>query len=630
MKKCYQCGRENDDRAIVCQRCSYEFVPQNRSEIPGMNPQPRPEIGSEENCGKLLRGSGQLVSACLRCGSEGRQEWPRTGRPNPLPEFERPDDFYTSFLLPGSYLPLPVESLQVSGDSTLYVPLTDDQQVDRLFAFILHENIHHQFLHGIVPSLIRLTAARFYLSLVLLVNSLPALNSKTWGYLQAHNDLIMRLVRATQPVYEAVANRYTAGSSVPGHGHARAGAKISAESIAFYAKAFKENKFRTTGLLRNLSYDDAFELLWGALNSAVDNLATMIQPAAVQHETLIALCEFAVSSVVKSKEIRADILAGPAKIGNHELEPYLRAIGDSYRPSARMTAATPTVCYPYHIEDGTNQLFQALFSLIIHTSDIPGKDKYAGERQAFQPRRRAMDSVTDQLLYLANIVPGFRQWLLDGEELIWLGSRMVDAIREIEMILARQTSTVRSSGQEVSWSVPLLDAWEGSVARDEGRTLEAFMFMKTGVAGRALSVGKPAPPEDALWWDGFKRIPDKRYFAYGCFPNAPIGLAFGPGVGRVRPEPIILNASNSLSQIDSIETVVADLKRLILLESFRQQLSIGCGVSCPFGPKGGRCCGFGARIWQFYEVGFKAANEKWWIPAWWKSPEAVCHSAFAS
>jgi hypothetical protein len=119
------------------------------------------------DCGACL-GCGLGINAPLQTDKNQKVTW-QSGKPNPLPIFEAPNEFWTPILLPGPYLPVDLIAPFHEEGGLPYNPLSDDDLAERLTAFAIHESDHQTMLLGIIPTTMRLAAANFYSGLAMLL-----------------------------------------------------------------------------------------------------------------------------------------------------------------------------------------------------------------------------------------------------------------------------------------------------------------------------------------------------------------------------------------------------------------------------------------------------------------------------
>jgi hypothetical protein len=152
-------------------------------------------------CGACL-GCGLGFNTPLQTDNKQIDTW-QSGKPNPLPIFKAPNEFYTPIILPGPYLPAGLLAPFYRQDDLPYQPLSDADLVDRLIAFATHESVHIELLLGIIPTTLRLGAATFYTGLVTLLSR--GFDSHLWQILNHINHAIEVIHNATASMHEAAA-----------------------------------------------------------------------------------------------------------------------------------------------------------------------------------------------------------------------------------------------------------------------------------------------------------------------------------------------------------------------------------------------------------------------------------------
>jgi hypothetical protein len=140
------------------------------------------------------------IGACFACGLGGGNthtiEW-QSSRPNPLPLFEFPDEFYTPILLPGMYLPVDMLEIGEIYKGITFYTLKEPELANHLAAFFSHEVIHRHLLAGIVSMLMRLIGSRSYALLAYLIRG--GFKPSLWNALLSQCNTLANLCNTTAP-----------------------------------------------------------------------------------------------------------------------------------------------------------------------------------------------------------------------------------------------------------------------------------------------------------------------------------------------------------------------------------------------------------------------------------------------
>lgn len=521
------------------------------------------------DCGACL-GCGLGFNEPLQTDNNQPVTW-QSGRPNPLPIFKNPDEFYTPIILPGPYLPISlITPFHVQEDGLPYQPLSDADLVERLIAFATHESVHIELLLGIIPTTLRLGATTFYTGLVTLLSR--RFDSHLWQILKHINHAIEVIHNATAAMHEAAAivenqimipfsNPYIQGLSV--------------KSAKNYAK--------------DKNFGSDFIWYYTTFHSLITLLKERFAPTPLQGKTIIALSDYIISSAIDLQELANDVLKVPTPLVDTALRDFIGYMGIPYLevgnrklnncPVIQVEFANGITVY------GTGRRLDRTMEMILSAK--------------FKRKRKMPESYRDQLLYIAEYVPELKLWLQSIRSRHWLKRRILNAIADHQVYL-----------EQYGVPLPLTEIWQSD--------LSAFIAIKTGFDGETLwtiSVGNR--PEGFI--ARAAKIPHDYWIAYDIQKDKPLGVIFTPrctddGIPRYPSARMIITN-------DSIE-LNRCLMTLIIFESLRLQLAAGCGVVCPwFEGRGSSCCGRASTLWQVYDLGLKAAEKGLWQPKPWNPPE---------
>jgi len=256
-------------------------------------------------------GCGLGVNAPLQTNDDQGITW-QSGKPNPMPIFEKPDEFYTPFIIPGPYMPVDLIAPLHEQDGLFYHPLPDADTVDTLLAFAVHEGVHIAQFLGIIPTAMRLAAATFYTTLVMLLSK--GFDPHDWSFMNNLNNSIRVIHSVTAPMHEVAAIIENLFSSTFNNPFGRkliiesannyAGAKYTGEIFTNYSQMFY--------FLIQLLYDEYFS------------------PIPLSIQTIIALADYIISSAIDWQEFENGILRAPLPIADASLRDHFRRTGIPY------------------------------------------------------------------------------------------------------------------------------------------------------------------------------------------------------------------------------------------------------------------------------------------------------------
>jgi hypothetical protein len=519
------------------------------------------------DCGACL-GCGLGFNAPLQTNNDQPIAW-QSGKPNPLPMFKNPYEFYTPLILPGPYLPVGLIAPYNVEDDLLYNPLSDVDLVDKLIAFVLHECIHETLLLGIIPTTLRLAAANFYTELAIALSR--RFDSKLWDTLNHLNYAIAVIHNATAAMHEAAAiveNQITTPFNNP---YIQA---LSAESYKNYAK--EEN------------YGSDFILYYQTFHSLITLLKEQFAPTSLQNNTIIALADYIISSAIDLQDLANDILKLPSPIADTSLRKYIGDMGIPYLQGGKLrtlkNCPTFQVGFGGFTVYGTGRRLERTMETIL--------------RAKFKRKRKMPEHSIDQLLYIAELVPELKLWLQSMDARHWLKRRILNAISDCQVYL-----------EQYDVPLPLTEVWQSP--------LSAFISIKTGFDGKTLwtmSVGNQ--PEGFI--ARATKIPHEYWIAYCIQDDQPIGAMSSP----LCRDGIPLWPTVDMIYLDAATELCRRLRTLIIFESLRMQLAAGCGIVCPwFEGIDSSCCGRAGTLWQVYRLGLEAAEKAGWQPKQWIAPE---------
>jgi hypothetical protein len=518
-------------------------------------------------CGACL-GCGLGINAPLQTDSRQIDTW-QSGKPNPLPIFKAPNEFYTPIILPGPYLPAGLLSPFYTQDGLSHQPLLDNDLVEALIAFLLHEAIHITLLLGVIPTVLRLGAATFYTTLVTQLSR--DFDSRLWHILSHINHAIKVIHNATAAMHEAAAiveNQITTPFTN------RFIQSLSVKSAEHYTK--DEN------------YGSDFILYYKAFHSLITRLKEQFAPVPLRTGTIIALADYIISSAIDLQELANDVLKVPLPIADTIISDYIRYMGI---PS---------------LELGNRKLNNCPFISVEFASGITVYDtglRLERTMEAilsakFKRKRKMPERYKDQLLYIAEFVPELKLWLQSMNARHWLKRRILNIIADHQVYL-----------EQYGVPLPLAEVWQSD--------LSAYICIKSGFDDETLwTIGVGNQPE------GFRaraeNIPHDYWIAYAIQKDNPLGVIFSPrctadGIPRY-PSAYIIGTRGTTKLIRRLMT-------LIIFESLRLQLAAGRGVVCPWFGREIGCCERAGTLWQVYHLGLKAAEKGLWQPTDWIPPE---------
>ena len=491
--------------------------------------------------------------------------------PNPLPAFCQPDGFYAPIFLPSSYWPLRLPPPEESEGDIRFYPIVARDTALRLEVFHLHEGVHRTLVrYGIVPALMRLAAARSYLSLAAMLGHLN-LAPRLWRHFTAQNALIERLFEATVLVHEAMANVFVLRHLSRDNPYAET---ISLKSIAYYES------------ISGTRLGHLCELL----NETINTLSRRFHPAPVQIETELLLAEYAISSAVSLEEIRADVLSGPDLVTDVDQALCDRGIHYNIR---RPSQVPVTFDFPrYNVRDATDS-FEAVLTAV------------AGGPPPSEPVRSSLD----QLRYLASCLPALQRWLAENAIREWLRVRVMDAIHDCQALV-----------ENAGFPLALMACWEERVAPYQA--LRSGFPKDSFELGARSTVWNTPLPEDEL--SPFGSVPGDYWLAFRHQDGMPACM-FGPACRDADTRfPLYPWAWIAMPEDEApsrnLQILMTGIRQLIFFEGIRQQFAVGCGVSCPLRGGDGRCCGAAETIRKVYELGCRALRDGGWKPIRWTEP----------
>ena len=326
--------------------------------------------------------------ACLGCGlgfnvaikTDKNQIFPLTtwysDKPNPLPIFKRPNEFWTPILLPGLYLPVELIADYHVEDGLLYHPLSDADEVDRLVAFATHESVHQALLLGIIPMTLRLTAANFYTSLTILLNT--EFNAHSW-------DILNRLNLAIEVVHNATAAMHEVAAIVENQ-----------SIIPFdnpYIQDLSEKSAQHYAMDEN--YGSDFIRYYNSFQLLIMKLKQQFAPTPLQGNTIIALADYIISSAIDLQELTSEVLKVPLPITDAALPEFLRTMGIPYLTGGKKR--TLNDCHDIQVGFGAFTVYGTGRRLERTLETILSAN--------FKRKRKMPKDTMEQLLYIAEAGP---------------------------------------------------------------------------------------------------------------------------------------------------------------------------------------------------------------------------------
>jgi hypothetical protein len=477
------------------------------------------------DCGACL-GCGLGFNAPLQTNNDQPVTW-QSGRPNPLPIFKNPDEFYTPIILPGPYLPIGLLAPFNKQDGMPYQPISNEDLVDVLIAFATHESVHIELLLGIIPTTLRLGAATFYTGLVTLLSR--SFDSHLWQILNYINHAIEVIHNATAAMHEAAAivqNQITIPFNNP------------------YIQGLSEKSANRYAEDKNYGTD--FIKYYATFHSLITELKERFAPTPLKGKTIIALADYIISSAIDLEDLVNDVVKVPKPIAATALRDYIRYLGIPY---LEMGNRTLNNCLVTHVEFASGITVYGTGKRLDRTMEAILSSK-------FKRKRKMPESYRDQILYIAEFLPELKLWLQSVSARHWLKRRILNVIADYQLYL-----------EQYGVPLPLTEVWQSD--------LSAFISINNnGFDGKTLyttSIGKK--PEDFI--DIAAKIPHNYWVAYSIQKDNPLGVIYSPwctsdGIPQFPSARIICTP-------DTFE-LCQRLMTLIIFESLRMQLAAGCGV----------------------------------------------------
>jgi hypothetical protein len=502
-------------------------------------------------------------------------KWP-SDWPNPLPAFEKPDEFYTPIMLPGMYLPLDMwVAAQVSNGTNLYEARTPEfiQIID---AFLSHELVHWHLLVGVVPMLMRLIGSRCYGLLALLAVNRDSFNPHLWATLCSQSNIIKKLYYATAPLHEVVAN-------VP---------HFFKQKNDPYRNPYEEDLFQQSLARYKKRYGKKFTQVQGNFDNIISTLQEWFDPYPIQHVVMIILAEYILQGAIDAKEISDDLftplsLTPTELLSNLVVNEYFSLDRQGRNPSRFNT-------YPYTVYDITERL-QELASVIQKAK--PARSKQSPENEH------------GQLEYIADAISQINEWLQSLPVFSWRRRRIVNGISDMQDFLKRY-----------GFDLPLLEVWQSNFSpciatvfknkptnKENEIPLHVFGSYREDLIGRIKD-----------------RLLDNDLIAFSVQANTPIAMWYTLAHTKDKQPflPTVIMMGEGSSEANNL---LVPLHNLIVFESLLEQVSIGDGIFCPLYHLcvlGDGCCGYAGLLWSIYEAGEKAmaVKELGWEPTRWIRP----------
>jgi hypothetical protein len=519
------------------------------------------------DCGACL-GCGLGINAPLQNDNKQSVTW-QSRKPNPLPMFKNPYEFYTPLILPGPYLPAGLVAPFYKQDGLTYQPLSDTDLVEAIIAFLTHEAVHINLLLGIIPTTLRLGAGTFHAGLVTLLSR--GLDSGLWNILGYINHAIEVIHNATAAMHEVVA---VVHNQITKPFNNRFIQSLSEQSASNYSK--DEN------------YGSDFIIYYKTFHSLITKLKERFDPIPLRSGTIIALADYIISSAIELQELANAVLKVPLPIADTAVKDYIRYMGIPY---LEMGNRSLNNCPIISVEFASGLTVYGTGRRLDRTMETILNAK-------FKRKRKIPEKYRDQLLYIAEFVPELKLWLQSMNARHWLKRRILNVVADYQAHL-----------EQYGVPLPLTEVWQSD--------LSAFISVKTSLEGETLwttSVGNR--PED--FTARAAKIPYNNWIAYNIQKDNPLGIIFNPRCTEDRiprsPSALIICTNDSFELARRLVT-------LIIFESVRMQLATGCGLVCWYEGQDSGCCGMASTLWQVYNLGIKAAEKGLWKPKLWTPPE---------
>jgi hypothetical protein len=543
------------------------------------------QIGACFSCGL---GVGTPVNNGQRDGNTNISGW-QNGRPNPLPEFAMPDEFYTPILLPGMYLPFQYVSREID-DGSPFRTIDEPELARYVAAFLDHETVHCQLLVGVVPMLMRLIDSRCYALLALLTKN--GFDPSLWESLLSQSKNIEKIFKAIAPLHEVVAN------------------------VSNFVES-KDNRFVVDNVEQSLAYYNkrygkSFTRIFSDFSFIISSLEDWFAPNPIQSFTIYTLAEFMLMGAIDSTEIRADLFTSPPLVPKEDLSYHLNHHGLPYFATDKQPPSPARFnVFPYSV-----------FTIEGRLQEIKSGIQNAKRKR----RKKSLKTSIEQLLYIANAVPGyFHEWLQCIDILTWLKRRVLNGISDMQEMI-----------KGLGFELPLIEAWQSNMApfisiiiprSPHGglvKSTDEFEFINYGIQREHFFEKMYAQLDEHHSQLIKDHISSEILIAYSLQSDRTLGVWYAPACGEPNRAPITPTVKIIGENCDAAQSLGNGMFELAIFESLRVQVASGKGISCLLRHQhGGRCCGRAALMWSIYEAGMKARdiNELNWKPTNWIKPE---------
>lgn len=505
----------------------------------------------------------------------------QSDRPNPLPIFEKPNEFYTPILLPGMYLPLEFMSSEIDNRSPFHT-IENPELAKRVAAFLDHEAGHRYLLVGVVPMLMRLMGSRCYAQLALLTTD--GFHPSWWEGILSQSNNIDKLFMAIAPLHEVVAILRNFVLE-PDNAHA---VYINKKSRTYYNKKYGK---RFTQVFRDFCY-------------IIQSLRAWFAPEPIQDYTMLILAEFMLMGAIDSMEIRNDLFTSPPLIPPELLAGRIAQVGIPYfetdkQPPRPLQWNT----FTYNAYDISERL----------------REIKSGIKKTKPKRSKAVKTDVEQVLYIANAIPGyFHEWLRCMDILPWLRRRVLDGITDMQEMI-----------KSIGFDLPLVEAWQADLSPYISITLpnkfaNQIGYLNYGMQREHFFKKMYSQLDERHRQQMKEHIFSNNLIAFCLQSNRTVGMWYGPSCDKINCAPItpmvyIMSENNGADN-----DLVSRMFDLTVFESLRVQVGEGKGISCLLRHQySGGCCGRAGLMWSIYEAGLKAMDIKEldWHPTKWVKPE---------
>lgn len=521
---------------------------------------------------------GCRVGACFACGLGGgnlhTNVW-QSSRPNPLPAFPNPNEFYTPMLLPGIYLPLALLTSKIDDDLSIACKIGNAELALRVAAIIAHEVNHRELLVGVVPMLMRLLASRcYYLLLHLGKNGFtPAF----WSYLQLQNQIIENIFTAIAPLHEVVANL---------------------KNLVFL-QTLKDDPIpdnieapladiRTSLDSYNQKYD-SFKQVFDKFYIIISTLEEWFAPNIVHPDTTKVLAEYIIQGAINLRELFSDLITPPALIDKKDLPIFLNDLSSYYFTLHK----DPLV--PIQVHFPTYKTYDIMERLEAITSGI--------QKAKFRRRKNPPVTGIDQLLFIAKLIPGFHEWLQSMDRLSWFKRRIFHSISDNEEFI-----------RELGVDLPLVEAWQAdmspyiTIAIPSAEKLSYFHF------GRNRELFKEYL---RITMEELSKHTSSSVISYTRQAGHPVCMWHAPACDEYDLLPLTPTVTMLGGSSGQARYFIGRMFLLTIFESLRSQIAYGEGVTCPLRHQyRDRCCGHASLVWSIYEAGMEAKVKLNWESDW--------------